>query len=116
MLTNDGERANELMHPRYEHEKEYEVVVDKPVTQKHIQELESGVFVNGKKTTPCTVKKLGKNKFNILLREGRNRQIRKMCEAVDLTVTDLFRIRIQDIKINGIKPGEWKTISVGKEK
>lgn len=92
ILTNDGELANRLMHPRYQHEKEYEVIVRFQISNDKIVQLSRGIVMNGKKTLPCKIKITGDKRYNIILREGRKRQIRRMLERVGNRVTSLKRV------------------------
>jgi 23S rRNA pseudouridine2605 synthase/23S rRNA pseudouridine2604 synthase len=107
LLTNDGELANRLMHPRYEHEKEYEVTVQFPIFYRQMERLAEGVEIDGEQTLPTKVKQIGSRKFHIILKEGKNRQIRKMVEEVGNKVVRLKRVRIGDITLGKLKPGEY---------
>jgi len=107
LLTNDGELANKLMHPRYEHEKEYEVTTAEPLTNDQIIKLEQGIELDGKDTLPVKLHKSGERKYRMILREGRNRQIRRMLEAVGSRASKLERIRIKSIKIGQLAPGQY---------
>lgn len=111
LLTNDGELANRLMHPRYEHEKEYIVNVEFRITNDELRRLKSGIIIEGRKTLPAKVKPLGLTAFSIILKEGKKRQIRKMIEAVGNRVVDLKRIRIQNIKLGNLRPGEHTSLT-----
>jgi pseudouridine synthase len=108
ILTNDGELANKLTHPRYECEKEYEVITDGPLSRKQIEELMAGVFLGDEKTKPCRINRLDDNKFDIILREGKKRQIRRMFEEKGRKVIRLKRIRIKDLGLRRMRPGEWE--------
>ena len=111
LMTNDGDLAFRLTHPKFEHEKEYIVVVNKKIDQKVIHTLSNGVIeIDGKPVNPCLVEKLGPKVLRILLTEGRNRQIRRMCEVCELKVVELLRTRIENIKLGDIKEGQWKTV------
>ena len=105
ILTNDGELANRLAHPRYEHEKEYIVTVDKPISQSMLASFSSGIEIDKKITKPCIVKKINPKVFRVVLQEGRNRQIRKMCATLGLEVVDLLRVRIQNFRLDDIGTG-----------
>ncbi len=107
ILTNDGELANHLTHPRYEHEKEYEVAVKDPLTSAQIARLEQGMLLDGKKTLPVKVQRAGDRRFRMVLREGRNRQIRRMIEAVGNKVGRLKRIRIKNIRLGNLETGKY---------
>ncbi len=111
LLTNDGELANRLMHPRYDHKKEYLVTVSKEFSGEVLQKMGRGVIIDGKKTRKCEVEKIMPKIFRIVLREGRNRQIRKMCEAFDLKVVDLVRIQVEKIKLGELPEGKWRILS-----
>lgn len=112
LLTNDGELCNFLAHPRYEHSKEYIVTVDKSLFPVEIEKLGNGSLrVGDKKVKPCVVEQLGPKQFKIILEEGRNRQIRKMCEACRLNVIDLFRTRVKTTEIGKLTSGEWRKLS-----
>jgi 23S rRNA pseudouridine2604 synthase len=110
LLTNDGELANRLTHPSFEHEKEYVVTVEEPVKQTRIHSMAKGVLLDNKMTAPAKAKKLGKHQFSIALTEGRNRQIRRMCEMYEYTVKGLQRVRILNLRIKGIREGTWRKI------
>ncbi len=112
LLTNDGELGNKLAHPRYEHEKEYLVGVDKTIAPVIIQKLSSGrILLDRKRVAPCLVEKLDSKHFKIILREGRNRQIRRMCDVCGLLVTDLFRVRVGSLLVGEMKPGEFRKLT-----
>lgn len=108
ILTNRGDLVNGIMRSRYDHEKEYVVTVHRPVTQKFIDGMSAGVPILGTRTKPCIVEKLGKYRFKIIITEGLNRQIRRMCEHFDYVVTDLKRVRILDIELGDIPEGKWR--------
>lgn len=113
LLTNDGEFANRLMHPRYEHEKEYLVVVDKKMDDETILKLGNGsISIDGKKVRPCRVQKISGKIFTIVLKEGRNRQIRRMCEACGLTVRELLRTRIGTIQLGKLSEGTHRPLKI----
>ncbi|MFH1825785.1 MAG: pseudouridine synthase [bacterium] len=107
ILTNDGELANKLMHPRYEHEKEYEVTVMKPLGDSELGRLRDGVEIDGKLTLPAKVKRLDERVFRITLREGKKRQVRNMVQAVGSRVIKLKRIRIGKVKLDKLASGEF---------
>jgi 23S rRNA pseudouridine2604 synthase len=110
-LTNDGDIVNKILRAGNEHEKEYLVKVNKEVTDEFIKKMGSGVKILDKTTKPCKIKKCGNNSFNIILTEGLNRQIRRMCEAFDYKVLKLKRIRIMNIGLDNLKIGEWRYLS-----
>ena len=99
-LTNDGDIVNKILRARNNHEKEYEVTVHKPVTKEFIQAMSSGVPILDTVTRKCRVKQTGKNTFKIILTQGLNRQIRRMCEYLEYNVKTLKRIRIMNIKLD----------------
>ncbi len=113
LLTNDGQMANRLMHPRYEHEKEYTVQVQSPMSTVQCRELMAGIIIDGKKTLPAKVKLIDAKIFSITLKEGRKRQIRKMVEAVGNRVSSLKRIRIKNIKLGDLNPGKSASLDQG---
>ena len=96
-LTNDGDIVNKILRARNKHEKEYEVTVHKPVTKKFVQAMSNGIPILEKVTRKCMVKQTGKNTFKIVLTQGLNRQIRRMCEYLEYEVKRLKRIRIMNI-------------------
>lgn len=112
LLTNNGDLCNKINHPRYEHDKEYLVSLNKPLTPKIIENLSNGVLINDKKTKKCEVEQLAPTLFRIVLQEGRNRQIRKMCEVLKLTVTDLIRIRVHNIHLGELPVGKFRVLSL----
>ncbi len=112
LLTNDGDLANNIAHPSFSHEKEYVVAVDQSLTSKVLEKLSSGTIVLDKvKIQPCVVEQLKEDVFRIVLKEGRNRQIRKMCEACDLKVKELLRVRVKNIWLNELPVGKWRVLS-----
>ena len=111
LLTNDGELANKLMHPKYEHEKEYLVNVQSPMAEAQCQRLRAGVVIDNKKTLPAIVVKLASKKFRITLREGRNRQIRNMVDVIGNKVVALKRIRIGSIKLGKLVSGQYEPLT-----
>ena len=115
LLTNDGEFANMLMHPKFHISKRYRVTVDSLVTDEIASELSSGVMVDGRMTAPAIINIVSataeRSVMEMTIREGRNRQIRKMCEAVGLTVGRLKRTAIGPLKLGMLKPGQWRELS-----
>ena len=106
-LTNDGDIVNKILRARNNHEKEYEVYVDKPVTKEFLEHMKNGVPILDTITRKCKVKQTGKKTFNIILTQGLNRQIRRMCEYLDYEVKKLKRVRIMNIKLD-LKVGEYR--------
>lgn len=111
LLTNDGDIVNEILRPENEHEKEYIVAVDRPITPEFIKEMSEGVHILGTKTHPCKIEQLSKYEFNITLTQGLNRQIRRMCEALGYEVYHLQRHRIMNIELGNLPYGEWRYLS-----
>lgn len=111
LLTNQGELANELMKARNYHEKEYVVRVNKPLTKEFIKAMRSGVPILDTVTRPCKVRYVDKYTFEIILTQGLNRQIRRMCEYFDYRVVALKRIRIVNIELGKLKTGQWRYLT-----
>lgn len=115
ILTNDGTFANFMMHPKYKVEKVYRVTVKNSVSDEQVTELASGVVIDDRRTEPCEVVVLEKanerSVMQITLREGRNRQIRKMCESVGLTVSRLKRISVGPVRLGVLQPGEYRYLT-----
>ena len=109
-LTNDGDIVNKILRARNNHEKEYEVQVDKPITSSFIHQMSNGVPILGTVTRKCEVEQLSRFKFKIILTQGLNRQIRRMCEALDYEVTGLRRDRIMNVKLD-VPVGKWRDIT-----
>lgn len=113
LLTNDGEAANEIMKARNYHEKEYEVTVNKRITNDFIQGMRNGVPLSELDTVTrkCTVKKEGPDSFRIILTQGLNRQIRRMCEYFGYRVVKLVRVRIMNIKLGDLPVGKYRDLT-----
>ncbi|AJD89754.1 RNA pseudouridine synthase [Jeotgalibacillus malaysiensis] len=111
LLTNDGDIINEILRPENEHEKEYIVSVDKPITPDFIKQMSEGVKILGTKTKPAKVVELSKFDFQITLTQGMNRQIRRMCEALGYEVYRLQRTRIMNIQLNNLPVGQWRDLT-----
>ena len=107
LLTDDGDIVNKILRARNNHEKEYLVTVNRPVTQEFIDQMSNGVPILDTITRKCYVKQTGKNTFKIILTQGLNRQIRRMCEFLDYRVTKLQRVRIMNIHLD-TKVGQWR--------
>ena len=116
-LTNDGAFAEEVTRAAGRHEKEYEVTVNKDLTTHFLERMEKGVFLEelNKQTSACRVTKKGSKRFTIVLTQGLNRQIRRMCQTLGYDVLSLKRIRIMNVTLDGLKPGEWRKLE-GEEK
>lgn len=116
LLTNDGDIVNEILRAENEHEKEYNVSVDKPITPEFLQQMSKGVKILGTKTLPCKVEQLSKFDFKITLTQGLNRQIRRMCEALGYDVLRLQRVRIMNIHLGNLPVGQWRDLSKKEKK
>ncbi|EPF8034562.1 pseudouridine synthase, partial [Vibrio fluvialis] len=110
-LTNDGDIVNKILRAGNNHEKEYVVRVDKPVTPDFIKQMSSGVNILDTVTLPCKVTQETKFSFRIVLTQGLNRQIRRMCEALGYEVFKLRRVRIMNISLDGIPNGKWRYLT-----
>ena len=109
ILTNDGDLANRLTHPKFHLPKEYHVTIKGGITNTALQKLANGVEIDdGYLTKKADVKRIGKEAISITLYEGRNRQIRKMCAVLGLKITELKRVRIGDLKLGQLKEGEYE--------
>ncbi|ULG72494.1 pseudouridine synthase [Macrococcus brunensis] len=111
LLTNDGDIVNEILRVENKHEKEYVVSVDKKITDDFIEQMAGGVDILGTTTLPAQVRKINDRTFNIILMQGLNRQIRRMCEALGFEVRQLRRIRVMNIHVDDLKLGEWKDLT-----
>ncbi|MCB6611403.1 pseudouridine synthase [[Clostridium] symbiosum] len=111
LMTNQGELVNRILRSRYGHEKEYLVTVDKPVTKDFIEKMSRGVEILDTCTKPCEAEKTGECSFRIILTQGLNRQIRRMCEALGFHVKTLKRIRIMNMKLGNLRTGESREIT-----
>lgn len=111
LMTNNGDIINKMMRAGNEHEKEYKVTVDKPITDEFIEKMGSGVPILDTVTRKCKVEKIGKYTFRIILTQGLNRQIRRMCEYLGYKVTRLQRLRVMNIKLGDLKPGAYRHVS-----
>jgi 23S rRNA pseudouridine2604 synthase len=107
-LTNDGDIVNKILRAGNQHEKEYIVEVDHPITVDFLKSMRNGVRILDTYTRPCFVKQEGPKRFRIILVQGLNRQIRRMCETLGYTVTSLIRTRIMSITLKGLAPGRWR--------
>ena len=112
LLTSAGEIVNRLLRAEGGHEREYEVEGDRPVTRAFVEKMQSGVAILDTVTLPCRVRKTGERSFNIVLVQGLNRQIRRMCEALGYRVTRLKRVRILHIRLGELKPGQWRALTL----
>lgn len=110
ILTNDGRITDRLLSPNYEHEKEYLVKVKGKLRSSFKSKMEAGVQIEREKTKPCKVQIINENTFKITITEGKKHQIRRMCVALFQEISDLKRIRVMNIKIDGIKEGSYRKI------
>tara|TARA_B100000700_G_C14728865_1_gene707380 strand:+ start:64 stop:774 length:711 start_codon:yes stop_codon:yes gene_type:complete len=110
LLTNDGDTANKILKTAYNNEKEYLVRVNRPISEAILKKMSEGVEILGKKTRKCKVDKLKSTEFKIILTQGLNRQIRRMCEYFDFRVVSLQRVRIMNIKLD-IKEGKYRLLN-----
>jgi len=116
LLTNDGRLHHRLSHPSFDHEKEYEVTVPSHITDGALRSLERGMPMMGTKTRPAKIKRLSSKRFRIVLKEGRNRQIRRMVGKVGGRVIGLKRIRISNIKLSKLSEGSWRYLGEKEKK
>lgn len=115
LLTNDGDVVNKILRAEGKHEKEYVVTIDRTVTPEFVQTMSTGVEIMGRKTLPAKVQKLGDTSFAITLVEGRNRQIRRMCEEMHVNVKRLERIRVMNIHLGDLPVGTWRHLTPTEE-
>lgn len=111
LMTNNGDIINKMMRAGNRHEKEYKVTVDKPVTEEFLKKMAAGVPILDTVTRPCKIEKTGKYKFKIILTQGLNRQIRRMCEALGYEVKELCRTRIMNIQLGNLKTGQYRKLT-----
>jgi 23S rRNA pseudouridine2605 synthase len=117
ILTNDGDLCFQLTHPKYEHEKEYQVeatINNGPAIEERFDKLERGIKLDDGMTAPAKIKDVQRTgmriKFTIIIHEGKNRQVRRMCSAVGFDVVDLFRSRVGKAKLGNLPAGKWKLV------
>lgn len=111
LLTNDGNIVNKILRAEFGHDKEYIVKVNKEITSEFIKKMSSGVPILDTVTKPCKITQLDKYSFRIILTQGLNRQIRRMCEHLDYRVIELQRIRIMNIQLGRLKVGDWRNVT-----
>ena len=116
LLTNDGSIVNKLLRAENGHEKEYLVTVNRPYDKNFLRSMESGVPVLGQLTLPCKLKPSGDKSFKIILHQGLNRQIRRMCEYLGYKVTRLKRIRFMNISLGDLETGKWRYLTASEKK
>lgn len=110
-LTSDGDIVNKILRAENAHDKEYRVTVDKPLTEQFVKKMAEGVPILDTTTKPCKVTIEGKYLFTIILTQGLNRQIRRMCEYLGYHVTRLKRTRIMSVRLANLKPGQWRNLT-----
>ena len=111
LMTNNGDIINRMMRAANHHEKEYKVTVDHEITGEFLEKMAGGVAILDTVTRPCKVEKLGKYTFSIILTQGLNRQIRRMCEALGYEVKDLVRVRVMNIRLGSLKEGGYREVT-----
>lgn len=111
LMTNDGDIVNKILRAGNNHEKEYIVTVNKPINEEFVRRMSNGIKILGQVTKKCYVKKESNNTFRIILTQGLNRQIRRMCEALGYEVVKLKRIRIMNINLGELRMGEWRDLT-----
>jgi 23S rRNA pseudouridine2604 synthase len=111
LLTNDGDIVNNVLRAEHEHEKEYVVAVDRPLTAAFLAGMAAGVPILDTVTNPCRVTQVGRNTFRIVLTQGLNRQIRRMCEHFGYTVRRLQRVRIMHVHLGALPVGQWRALT-----
>ncbi|NNK89780.1 MAG: 23S rRNA pseudouridine(2604) synthase RluF [Saprospiraceae bacterium] len=111
LLTNDGDIVNKILRAGNNHEKEYIVTVNKKINQDFLKRMSGGVRILGQLTKKCKVRYVNDRTFRIILVQGLNRQIRRMCEALGYKVSSLNRIRIMNLKTSKLKPGQWRKLT-----
>ncbi|MCR5829432.1 MAG: pseudouridine synthase [Lachnospiraceae bacterium] len=113
LLTNDGDIVNKILRCGNKHEKEYEVEVNKKITKEFLKAMSDGVPILDTVTLPCTIRQTGDKSFTIVLTQGLNRQIRRMCEALGYRVLSLKRVRIMNIRLGRLKEGSYRALAPG---
>src|SRR3989338_2171808 len=116
LLTNDGRLSERITHPKYDHEKEYVVKLNRPLSENDRYRMEDGMMILGSKTKPARIFQLTEKKFSIILTEGRNRQIRRMCEQLGYLVVGLRRIRVMNIELEGLRVGAVRPLTTSEIK
>jgi 23S rRNA pseudouridine2604 synthase len=111
LLTNNGDIVNEILRSENNHEKEYLVTVDRPITDLALKMMASGVKIMGELTKPCRVERIGRDGFRMILTQGLNRQIRRMCSALGYRAKRLQRVRIMNIRLGALASGQWRYLS-----
>ncbi|MEL6657523.1 MAG: 23S rRNA pseudouridine(2604) synthase RluF [Bacteroidota bacterium] len=114
-LTNDGDIVNKILRAGNKHQKEYIVTVNRPINQRFVQRMSNGIPILGTVTKKCVVEQVGKSTFRIILTQGLNRQIRRMCEYLGYQVSKLKRVRIMHVELGDLKVGEWRALGEKEE-
>ncbi len=109
-MTNDSDVSERLLRAEGKHEKEYLVTVDKPLTSQAVKAMEKGIMILGQKTLPAKIRVLKPDHFSITIVQGLNRQIRRMCEALGYDVVSLKRVRIINLHLDQLKPGQYRVL------
>jgi 23S rRNA pseudouridine2605 synthase/23S rRNA pseudouridine2604 synthase len=116
LLTNDGRLHHQLSHPSFDHEKEYDVTVTKPITDGALRKMAHGLPMMDTQTRPARVQRISSRRFRIVLQEGKNRQVRRMVRKVGNQVSDLKRIRVANVKLGRLAPGAWRHLTQNEKK
>ena len=116
ILTNDGSLHHRLSHPSFDHEKEYDVTVSRPISNGSLRSIAQGIPLMGTKTRPAKIRRISSSRFRIILKEGRNRQIRRMVRKVGNRVTALRRIRVSTVKLGSLAEGAWRNLTEREKK
>jgi 23S rRNA pseudouridine2604 synthase len=111
LLTNNGDIVNDILRSENNHEKEYIVTVDRPITELSLQMMAGGVKIMGELTKPCKVRRVDQVTFRMILTQGLNRQIRRMCSALGYKAQRLQRVRIMNVHLGSLNPGEWRHLT-----
>jgi 23S rRNA pseudouridine2604 synthase len=111
LLTNNGDIVNEILRSENNHEKEYIVTVDRPITDLALRMMAGGVKIMGELTKPCSVSRIDRESFRMILTQGLNRQIRRMCSALGYRAQRLQRVRIMNIHLGALAPGQWRHLT-----
>jgi 23S rRNA pseudouridine2605 synthase len=116
LMTNDGRIHHGLLHPSFDHEKEYAVTVAEPISEEALARMRKGVVILEKRTRKARIRRLSPTRFRITLKEGRNRQIRRMVKEVGNRVVDLERVRMGHLKLGGLPNGKWRYLTEKEQK
>jgi 23S rRNA pseudouridine2604 synthase len=111
LLTNNGKVFDQIIHPQRHQEKEYLVRVDKPLSPEALEQLAAGIVIMGRRTRPALVRQVDASRFTIILTQGRNRQIRRMCYKLGYRVEQLVRTRLVTLELGNLAPGEWRYLN-----